>query len=136
MAISRKKKRNIALGALATAAAAGAAAGYYYFYASDHAKAHRRKTAKWASDMKREVVRQAKKLESSIDKETLAAIVDRAASTYASMKSIDTAELARVAEELKDNWRLVAKEAKARAVRKMQAQKRRGKKTGARPKNR
>ncbi len=127
--------KNIALGALGAAAAAGAAAGYYYFYASEDAKEHRRKAAKWAGELKRDVVRQAKKIH-NIDRATLASIVDKAAATYGSVRGIDTAELARAARELKDNWRLVAQETMSGAKKKSASAKKTAKKRAPRGKSR
>lgn len=100
--------RGVALGALAAAAAAGAAAGYY-FYASPDAKKHRKIAAAWASDMKKDVERQAKKLK-NIDKAKLATVIDDAAAAYESARTVDRTELARAARELKANWRKIAGE--------------------------
>lgn len=107
MAKGTKTRRNLALGAIA-AAAASAAAGYY-FYASKDAKKHRRIVAKWATDMKRDVVKEAKKLK-NIDRAQIAGIIDEAAAAYESAKRIDRKELARAAKELKNNWREIATE--------------------------
>lgn len=87
-------------------AAAGAAAGYY-FYASENAAKNRKIAAKWATDMKRDVIAQAKKLK-NIDRKQLTKIVDQAAGVYASAKSIDKDALRKAARELKDNWQDLA----------------------------
>ena len=94
--------------ALAAAAAAGAT---YYFYASKGAKRHRQAAAKWANGMKREVVRDMKKA-GKITGPVVSAIVDRVAKGYEVAKRADPEELARAANELKRNWRMVAKELK------------------------
>lgn len=99
---------------LAAAAAAGAAAASYYFYASKDAKAHRKAAAKWASDLKRDVVKQAQKVP-KMDRTQLMKIIDGAAATYETVRSIDQADLKRAAQELKKNWTLVAQEATGNA---------------------
>jgi len=103
------------VGAGLIAAGAAAAAGYY-FYGSPGAKKHRKIAAKWADDMKKEVVKEAKHLEKTSPK-AFAAIVDRVAKTYQVARSVDAAEVRRAAKELKANWDTVKSEAK-RTVRK------------------
>ena len=102
------------VGAGLVAAGAAAAAGYY-FYGSKSAKKHRKVAAKWAMDMKEEVVKEVKHLEKANPK-AFVAIVDRVAKTYAGARSINGEEVKRAAKELKANWDLVQKETK-RAVR-------------------
>jgi hypothetical protein len=84
-------------------AAASAAAAGYYFYASKSAKKHRKIVAKWAGDMKRDIVKEAKLLETRSPK-AVNAIVDRVAKTYEVARSIDTEQIRRAARELKENW--------------------------------
>ena len=96
--------------------AAGAAAAGYYFYGSKDAKKHRKIAAKWATDMKKDVLKGAKKLEDASPK-AFSAMVDSVAKTYQSARSIDAADMRRAAKELKDNWEMVQREAK-RTVRK------------------
>lgn len=90
----------VAAGVAAAAAAAGAA---YYFYGSKKAKAHRRKAAAWAGGFKRDVVREARKLQ-KLDDTVMHEIVDRVAGTYRAAKAVDPKELMDAANELKDNW--------------------------------
>lgn len=104
-------KVSAGLAAAGTAAAAG-----YYFYASKSAKKHRKIAAKWAVDMKKEVVKEAKKLEKTSPK-AFATLVDRVAKTYQTARSIQAADVQRAAQELKANWDTVQLEAK-RTVRK------------------
>lgn len=92
-------------------AAAGITAGYY-FYASENAKKNRKVAAKWASELKGKVVKEAKK-HGTLDKKTLAKIVDTAAKTYANMPKLDPKKLSDAAEELKTHWQKIAKELKA-----------------------
>lgn len=94
---------------LAAAALGAAAAAGYYFYASPQAKAHRKITAKWAHDMKTEVIKQGKKIQ-KVDRKTVEKLVMNAAKTYRGMKNLDAAEVERAARELKANWQEVAKE--------------------------
>ncbi len=90
------------------AAGAAAAAGYY-FYGSSKAKQHRKIAAKWASDMKREVVRETKHLKQANAKD-FAKVVDTVARTYRRARSVDAADLRRAADELKTNWEKVQRE--------------------------
>ena len=101
------KKVGLGMGALA-AAAAGVAAGYY-FYASKDAKQNRKIAAKWANDMKKDVVKRAKNVE-KLNQAQLAKIVDSAAAAYETVKSVDSKSLAKAAKELKSNWKEISKE--------------------------
>lgn len=112
---SNAGKTAMKVGAGLVAAGAAAAAGYY-FYGSKGAKKHRKIAAKWATDMQKEVIREAKKLKKMGPKE-YAALVDRVAATYQSVRSIQPADLKRAANELKANLAAVQKETK-RTVRK------------------
>lgn len=103
-----KRKVAAEIGAGIIAAGAAAAAGYY-FYGSKQAKNHRKIAAKWANDMKTEVVRKAKKLE-KIGAKDFSKIVDMAAATYRGARSVNTADLKRAANELKSNWKMVQSE--------------------------
>lgn len=94
----------------ATAAAAGLAAGYY-FYASKNAKKNRRVAAKWAIDMKRDVVKRAKALK-NVDRAAVAAIVEQSARAYKGIRGLDRGEVERAAKELKKNWQKIAAELK------------------------
>ncbi len=89
-------------------AAAAAGAGYY-FYGDKNSKKHRSAASKWAKDMRATVVKQTKKLP-TVDQKTVAALVDRAASTYQNVRNIDRNDLAGAAQELKANWQQIQKE--------------------------
>ena len=107
--MAKANKKKVALGVgLGLLAAAGAGAGYY-FYGSKDASKNRKKAAKWANDMKADVVKNAKKLQ-KLDERAYKAIVDESMKAYASVKSIDKADLAAAASELKANWKNVEKE--------------------------
>lgn len=112
--MAKTNKKGVAAGVLAVAAA-GVAAGYY-FYASKDAKKNRRIAAQWARDMKKETLRQAKKL-GELDRKTLMSAVDKAAAAYETVRSVDRAELARAVRELKTNWQELAREAGAAVAR-------------------
>jgi hypothetical protein len=103
-------KTKMKIGAGLIVAGAAAAAGYY-FYASPKAKTHRKIVAKWATDMKKEVLVQTKKLK-EVSPKAYEAIVDRVAKTYAIARSVDAKDLKRAAAELKANWKLVQGETK------------------------
>ncbi len=106
---TKKKKVPVAGVAAGVAAAAAAAGAAYYFYGAKNAKSHRRKAAKWATDMRRDVVREAKKLQ-KVDDVIMHKIVDRVAGTYKGVTSVDPTELRAAAKELKDNWKFIQKE--------------------------
>jgi hypothetical protein len=91
------------------AAAAAAAGAGFYFYWSKHAKEHRKLAAKWARDLKAEVVRQAKRAR-ALEQEAVHAVVDKAAAAYRGVKAIDTAHLAQAVVELKENWEEIKRE--------------------------
>lgn len=100
-------------------AAAGAAAAGYYFYASKDAPKNRKKTAKWAGEMKDKVVKEAKKemkVVAKLDKQAMAIIVDRAAKAYEGARNVKREDLMLAAAELKQNWKEIEAElAKAAA---------------------
>jgi len=97
------------VGAGLAAAGAAAAAGYY-FYGSDKAKKHRNAAAKWAKDMRTQVVKETKKL-NKVSAADVARVVDVATVAYGQARSIDPTELRRAASELKKNWDMVRREA-------------------------
>jgi hypothetical protein len=107
---SRGKTARIA----GVAALSGAAAAGYYFFMSKHAKQNRRIAARWATSMRGDVLRQAKKLK-NVDKRTFLNIVNTAAQTYSAARKLDRREIERAARELRDNWQRVVREAGSRA---------------------
>lgn len=106
---TKQSKTALALeiGAGVAAVVAAGAAGYYY-YGSKEAAKHRRKTAKWAKDLEKDVVKNAKKLK-RIDAAALASIVDEAAAAYEGIRGVDPKEVRLAAGELKDNWNHIKK---------------------------
>lgn len=117
MATKKKMGGKVAMGAGALAAAAAAAAAGYYFYASKDAKKHRKIAVKWAGGLKKEAVKQAKKV-GAMSRADVSKAVAAAAAAYEGVKSIDTKELARAAKELKDNWQEIVVEVGATAGKK------------------
>lgn len=103
-------KGKVAIEIAAGLAAAGAAAAVgYYFYGSKQAGKHRKIAAKWAGDMKKEVIREAKGLK-GINSRQFAKVVDAVADTYRSAHSVKAADLRRAVNELKSNWDMVQRE--------------------------
>ena len=107
-----KKKSNsgilaaeIGAGVLA-AAAAGAG---YYFYGAKGAKKHRHAASKWAVGMKKEVVKEAKKVK-KLDQKAMTAIIDSAAIAYKGARNVSSTDIAQAAKELKQNWKVIAAE--------------------------
>lgn len=107
--VSKKNKTKVALGVgLGLAAAAAAGAGYY-FYGSPKGSAHRKKAAKWAGDLKTDVIKKAKKMQ-KFDERAFKVIVDESAKAYERLKSVDEKDVRAAAAELKANWKNVEKE--------------------------
>lgn len=106
------KKTTASTGQVVAEISAGliaAAAAGYYFYASTKAKKHRKIVAKWATDMKKDVIQQTKKLK-KIDAKVFAKVVDAVAYTYRGVRSINADEVKRAANELKSHWEMVQRE--------------------------
>ncbi len=108
--VKKTSKGKMAAGiAVGVAAAAAAAVAGYYFYGSKKAKSHRKIVAKWANDMKKEVIREVKSLE-KVNPKDFARVVDTVASTYRGVRSVNAADLRRAANELKANWKMIQRE--------------------------
>ena len=103
-----KKKVAVGVG-LGIAAAAGAVAAGYYFNGSKHAAGNRKRAAAWASDLKSDVVRKAKKLK-KLDERAYQRVVDEAMKAYQNVRAIDKGDLASAALELKRNWKAIERE--------------------------
>ena len=103
-------KTAMKIGAGLVAAGAAAMAGYY-FYGSKDAKKHRKIAAKWATDMKKEVMKEARGLE-KISPKAFATIVDGVAKTYQNARSVNAADVRRAANELKKNLATIKLEMK------------------------
>ena len=94
---------------MGAAAAAAAVASGYYFYAHKNAGRHRRVAVRWASDLKNDVVRRAKKLP-RLDRSSIVSAVDGAVAAYETVRSIDRKDIERAGRELKNNWRTLISE--------------------------
>jgi uncharacterized membrane protein YfbV (UPF0208 family) len=100
--------------------AVGAAAAGYYFYGSKNAARNRAQAAKWAKEMKGEVMRKVRTLP-RIDEKTVTNLVNAAAASYEKVRSIRKADVARAAKELRDNWQRLVGESRAGKGRKTRA---------------
>ncbi|MBP9855730.1 MAG: hypothetical protein KBC48_00265 [Candidatus Pacebacteria bacterium] len=115
------KKQRVAAGVSAGIAAGLAAAGAgYYFYGSEDAKKHRQSAAKWAQNLKREVVKEVKRLK-KIDSKQVAGVVDEVAGAYATVRGLKAADLEQAAKELKSNWQKLKAELKPAAKKRRKA---------------
>ena len=94
---------------LAGAAGAAAAAAGYYFYAHKNAKKNRVAAAKWATDFKDDVVKQAGQIK-NLDRAALVGIVDGVTKAYEGVRSLDRKDVLKAAAELKDNWQKLREE--------------------------
>lgn len=106
-----KHDEGIPAGAIAAgvlAAGAAAAAGYY-FYGAKHATQHRKEAVKWAHDMKREVLKEAKRFQ-GLGEEVMHDAVDRVAKRYTG-SGVDQASMDELVKELKSNWKKMRAEA-------------------------
>ena len=99
------KTRTKILAAVATAAAG------YYFFASKNATKHRKIVASWATEMKKDVLKQAKQLK-TFDRAALSGIIDGVEKAYEGVRKLDAKDLRRAAAELKDNWQKLQEELK------------------------
>ncbi len=124
-------KEQVGIGAGAVAIAAAAAAGYY-FYASTGARKHRKIAASWAGALKRDVVREARKM-MHIDRARIASAIDAAAAAYESVRTIDGKQLVRATKELKDNWQKIVAEAGVSGAQSARKRTKRATKKGSRP---
>ncbi len=104
-------KKTVGVGLLAAGAAAGLG---YYFYASKNAGKNRRIVAKWASDMKGDVVKQAKRV-GDLDRDSVLSLIDKASNAYETARGIDKKDLQRAAGELRKNWGQILKEVQGKA---------------------
>ncbi|MEA2701359.1 MAG: hypothetical protein QOE22_68 [Candidatus Parcubacteria bacterium] len=112
MALKKGTKTAMEVGAGVLAAAAVAGAGYW-FYGDKNAKKHRKAANVWVKNMKKDVVKNAKKLK-RLDQKAMARIVDEASALYEGARSVDRKDLRQAANELKRNWEVVKAEVRGR----------------------
>ncbi len=91
------------------AAAAAAVSAGYYFYASKNARSNRRIAAKWANDLKKDVINRAARAQKA-GRKTIADAVDDASKAYRDVKNVSAKDLQRATRELKSNWQSLVKE--------------------------
>ncbi len=108
--MAKENKMGIAAGiAAAVAGVAAVGAASYYYLGDKNADKHRRKAAKWAKDMQKDVIKKAKKLK-KIDEQAIRAVIDESVSAYKTIKDVGADDVERAASELKSGWEHVAKE--------------------------
>jgi DNA polymerase III gamma/tau subunit len=108
--MAKNNKAFLAVGiAAAVTGLAAAGAASYYFLGDKNADKHRKKAAKWAKDMQKDVIKNAKKLK-KIDEQALRAVVDESMKAYKTLKDVSSDDVERAAEELKSGWEHIAKE--------------------------
>ena len=101
------------IGAGIAAVAGAAAAAGYFFYGSKEASGNRKRTAKWAGELKDKVVKETKKqakVVEKLDKKAVAIIVDRASKAYEGVRNVKREDLVAAANELKQNWKEIQAE--------------------------
>lgn len=94
-------------GMLAAVAAAGAAG--YYFYGTKNAPQHRDAASKWAKGLKRDTLKQVKKLQ-KLDAKSVAEAIEKASATYRTMEGVSKKDVDAAVAELKQNWTKMKKE--------------------------
>ncbi len=105
--MSALEAAEIGAGVLAAVAAAGAAG--YYFYGTKKAPQHREAASKWAKGLKRDTLKQMKKLQ-KIDAKSVAAVVEKASEAYRQAEGVSKKDVDAAVEELKKNWTKMKKE--------------------------
>jgi hypothetical protein len=104
--MKKSQKKALAVGA-GVAALAAAAAGVY-FLTGKNAK-NRKKVAKWAAEMQKDVVKELKKARQN-SQAAYNKVVDSVARNYKAAKKVSGPELAVVAADLKSSWNTIRKE--------------------------
>lgn len=104
--------KTVGAAAALTAAAAAAAAGAYWLYGAKDASKHRKVAKSWMLKARAEVMEAVEKL-SDVDKAKYLAIVEEVARRYGSKAGVGTAEVARLAKDLKSSWNFINQQQKA-----------------------
>lgn len=108
--MAKNNKARLAVGiAAAVTGLAAAGAASYYFLGDKNAEKHRQKAARWAKDMQKDVIKNAKKLK-KIDEQALRAVVDESMKAYKTLKDVSAEDVEKAAAELKSGWEHLAKE--------------------------
>jgi len=104
--MNKTQKRAVAVGAGVAALAAAATA--VYFLTGKNAK-NRKKVAKWAGDMQKDVVRELKKARQN-SQSAYNKVVDSVAKNYKAARKISAPEMAEVAADMKKHWTAIRRE--------------------------
>lgn len=115
--MNKSQKTAVAVGA-GVAAIAAAAAGIY-FLTGKNAK-NRKKVAKWADSMRKDVIKELKQA-GKLSKSGYNQLIDEVSRNYQGLKNASGPELKALATELKGHWDAISKEvgSAARNVRKV-----------------
>jgi hypothetical protein len=97
----------VSIGAGITAAAV-AAAGAYFLYGSKEAKKNRKKVAGWAEDAKKEVLKGLEKAKNMSEAE-YKELIEKATKAQAQIKKVSKADLMAFQKEMKEGWKVIAK---------------------------
>jgi hypothetical protein len=99
----------VSVGASLTAAAV-AAAGAYFLYGSKHAAKNRKKVAGWVEDAKKEVMKGLEKAK-TMSEEEYKELVETVSKAHGELAKISKADLVKFQKEMKDGWKVIAKNA-------------------------
>lgn len=110
-------KKNLAIGVGTAVTAAAAAAGAYWLYGAKHSAQHRKIAKSWMLKARADVVDAVEKL-GQVDREIYMKTVDEVMKRYANVKGSTSAELAKVAKELKKSWHHIGKHAVVKKAKK------------------
>jgi len=110
-----KKRMNISAGAkmgvgASLTAAAVAAAGAYFLYGSKNAAKNRKKVAGWVEDAKKEVMKGLEKAK-TMSEEEYKELVEKVSHAHGELSKISKADLVKFQKEMKDGWKVIAKNA-------------------------
>ncbi|MDB4984338.1 MAG: hypothetical protein JWM20_517 [Patescibacteria group bacterium] len=108
MAQKNTNTANLIKGLGIAGAAAAAIAGGYFFYGKDGAK-HRKNLKSWAVKAKAEVLEKLEKAK-DMSEENYNMAIDSIADKYSKVKSMDQADVAAFAKDLKKHWKDIKRE--------------------------
>jgi hypothetical protein len=91
--------------------AAAAAIGGYFLYNSPEAKKKVKNIRGWVVKAKGEVLEKVERIK-DVNEDTYHKVVDAVMAQYTKVKSVDTAEIAKLTKELKTHWKSIQKDLK------------------------
>jgi hypothetical protein len=100
------------IGAGLAALAAATAAGAYYFYGSKDANKHRKQMKGWAIKARGEVVERLENMK-NMTEESYDKAVGQVMDKYKKVKSINPAEVAALAQDLRRHWKNISSQFKS-----------------------